>query len=63
MLRQAGVSVCSAKVYLNGDDLWIHEIPLNSNKSVTFDAQDRDAVPVGVLFWFYGKKQYVWSKH
>jgi hypothetical protein len=55
------VSVCSKKVFVDGDELSVHEAYLAPNESVKFSAQSQNAIAVGVSVWLNKKQQYVWS--
>jgi hypothetical protein len=55
------IRACSKVIYTDGDDYYIHERPIESGKAVTFSAETRDAVALGVLLWLDGREQYVWS--
>jgi hypothetical protein len=55
------VRPCSKVIYVDGDDYYIHERPIEPNKVVTFSAETKDAMAVGVLLWVNGHEQYVWS--
>lgn len=55
------IRACSKVIYVDGDDYYVHERPIEPGKAVTFSAETKDAVAVGVLLWLDGREQYVWS--